>query len=184
MPEIKKTQERVPTHRELGFTDVKSPELPVHLDPEFETYTYGHVERGFGDMQNLLRLEKDDALFFFATLQQKEYWSTYIIGYFKVENVYACRQRSSQEVLGFKSKGFVNNAHLKRVNPSVDLLIKGGRSSKLLKRAFPLAEKDDKLALRSPLRNIVFTATGKRISSGTPWYRWTLTCNKSGNNFL
>ena len=68
---------------------------------------------------------------------------------------------------------------MKRVYPSVDLLIKGGSDSKLLKKAFPLAEENDHLALREPLRDIIHTATGKKITSGTPWFRWTLTCSNT-----
>jgi len=179
IPEGSQTRGKVPTYRDLGFTDVTFPELPVHLDPEFKTYTYGHVRRGFGDITNLLRLEEGNTLFFFATLQQERYWSTYIIGHFKIENIYDCRQLSTQEILSFKSRGFASNSHLKRVNPSVDLLIKGGKGSKLLRRAFPLAEKQDHLALRNSLRDIIFTATGKKILSGTPWFRWTLTCESA-----
>ena len=32
----------------MGFTDIKHPELFVHLDPEFETFTYGHVKSARG----------------------------------------------------------------------------------------------------------------------------------------
>lgn len=176
IPEYRETIKRVPAYRDLGFDHVKFPNLPVHLDPEFETFTYGHVTRGFGDIRNLLRLSDSDVLFFYATLQEASDWSMYIIGYLSNPKVYDCRQLSAEEILGLKSKGFENNAHLRRVTPSVDLLIKGGEGSKLLKKAFPLAEENNHLALREPLRDIIRTATGKKIKSGTPWFRWTLTC--------
>jgi len=179
IPESEKTREKVPTYRELGFGHVKFPDLPVHLDPEFQTLTYGHVTRGFGDLRNLLSLKKDDILFFYATLQKENEWSTYIIGCFRNLEVYDCRRLSTKEILGFKSRGFTRNAHLKRVDPSVDLLIKGGKGSRLLEKAFPLAQETYNLALRESLRDIILTATGKEIRSGTPWFRWTLTCNSS-----
>jgi len=181
IPESERTAEKVPSYRELGFRHVRFPDLPVHLDPEFETFTYGHVRRGFGDVRSLLRLEKKDVLFFYATLQREDVWSTYIIGYFRNVDVLDCRRLSIEEILKLKSREFANNAHLKRVNPSVDLLIKGGKGSELLKKAFPLAEEDNRLELRKSLRTLIWTATGKKIRSGTPWFRWTLTCNYLGS---
>ncbi len=179
IPEGQKTREKVSTYEELGFSQVKFPDLPVHLDPEFETFTYGHVRRGFGDLRCLLALKKGDVLFFFATLQKEEAWSTYVIGYFRNVEVCDCRELLGKEVLKLRFKIFANNAHLKRVNPSVDLLIKGGNGSKLLHKAFPLAEDKRPLALRNSLDKIISTATGKSISSGSPWFRWTLTCSNT-----
>lgn len=177
IPESNRTREKVPTYRGLGFGQVKFPDMPVHLDPEFEAFTYGHVRRGFGDLQNLLKLAKNDVLFFYATLQKKNNWSTYIIGYFRNLYIFDCRRLSMKEILSLKSKGFANNAHLKRVDPSVDLLIKGGDGSKLLEKAFPLAEDNDPLVLKKSLKDLIHTATGKAIRDGTPWFRWMLTCN-------
>ena len=91
--------------------------------------------------------------------------------------VFDCRKLSIEQILKLKSRGFGENAHLKRVDPSVDLLIKGGDGSRLLRKAFRLAEDYNHLALRKSLRAIISTATGKKIRSGTPWFRWTLTCN-------
>lgn len=39
IPEGQRTRERVPTYRELGLTHARYPDLRVHLDPEFETFT-------------------------------------------------------------------------------------------------------------------------------------------------
>lgn len=176
IPEYLTTRQKVPTYRELGFEHVKCPDLRVHLDPVFETFTYGHVRRGFGDVGTLLKLKEDDVLFFYATLQKKEEWSVYIIGYFKNPGVYDCRRLSKAGMLNFRSKGFADNAHLKRLEPSVDILIKGGKRSALLKRAFPLAEENAPLSLRKPLMHILCTTTGKNIGLGIPWFRWTLVC--------
>jgi hypothetical protein len=181
IPELRKTIEKVPTYRDLGFSYLRFPDLSVHLDPEFETFTYGHVRRGFGDIQNLLKLKSNGVLFFYATLQKDHGWAPYIMGYFKDLNICDCRDLSSEEIFDLKPMGFANNAHLKRVDPHVDFLIKGGEDSRLLKKAFPLAEEDNHLTFKEPLRDILCTATGKNIESGTPWFRWTLTCEKADN---
>lgn len=177
IPELRKTVEKVPTYRDLGFNHLRFPDLPVHLDPEFETFTYGHVRRGFGDIQKILKLKKDDILFFYATLQKDNGWAPYIIGYFKHLAIHDCRGLSSKEIFSLKSVGFTNNAHLKRVDPHVDFLIKGNEGSRLLKKAFPLGKEENHLTFKEPLEGIVLTATGKKIRSGTPWFRWTLICN-------
>lgn len=179
IPEGYPTREKVPTYDDLGFCNVRYPDLPVHLDPEFETHTYGHVRRGFGDIQNLLKLSRNDVVFFFATLQSEHDWAPYIIGYFRDVEIHDCRKLSSKEILELGSRGFSNNAHLKRVDPSVNFLIRGGEGSKPLVKAFPLAESADHKTLRKPLKDTILTATGKKVRSGTPWFRWTLISNNN-----
>jgi len=174
IPETEETICKVPTYRELGFSNVKFPDLPVHLDPEFETFTYGHVKRGFGDLKSLLNLSQNDVLFFTATLQKSSGWSYYVIGYFKHVTIYDCRKLTDKKIFLLKNEGFSNNAHLKRKNPSVDILVKGGEGSELLNKAFPLAEEGDNLTLAKPLRDIILTSSGKKVKHGTPWFRWTL----------
>jgi hypothetical protein len=178
IPEDQEISEKVPTYRELGFTEVRFPNLPVHLDPEFGTFTYGHVRRGFGDIQSLLRLKesRNGVLFFYATLQIDDGWAPYAIGFFKNLQIYDCRVLSKEEMMSFKAKGFSDNSHIKRIDPSVDFLIKGGEGSKPLKKAFPLAEDHDHKALRKSLENTILTPTGKKVKPGTPWFRWTLIC--------
>jgi len=179
IPETEETKVKVPTYRELGFSCVKFPDLPVHLDPEFETFTYGHVKRGFGDIECLLKLKRDNILFFYVTLQKREKWYPCIIGYFTNLELHDCRELTREQIQSFKYKGFANNAHLKRIDPYVDFLIKGGKGSQLFKKAFPLSEDSNPRELRKSLRDIILTATGKKIESGKPWFRWTLTCNKT-----
>ena len=62
-----KSARNAPTYRDLGFADVQYPDIRVHQDPEFKTFTYGHVRRGFGD-DRLWDMERGDILFFYATL--------------------------------------------------------------------------------------------------------------------
>ena len=53
--EDEKPERKIPTYRDLGFPNVKCPHLPVHLDPEFETFTYGHNNRvGDAGLQAML----------------------------------------------------------------------------------------------------------------------------------
>jgi hypothetical protein len=181
IPEYRATIEEVPTYREMGFENCKFPDLHAHVDPEFQTYTYGHVRRGFGDIKNLARLEKEDFLFFYATLQQKSDWGPYVIGYFLVSEKIDCRKLSEQEIRNLKERGFENNAHLKRINPHVDFLIKGSAGSRLLNKAFPLAEKSNPRILRRSLQDRVLTAGRKKIDSGKPWFRWTLISVNAGD---
>jgi hypothetical protein len=176
LSEIVKTTERVPTYRELGFSQVKFPDIPVHLDPEFKTFTYGHVKRGFGDIKCFKELETGDLLVFYSTLQYGGTWAPFIIGYFRIQRVINCRELSVDNILSLKSKGFQNNAHLKREDPHVDFLVKGDNTSRLLRRAFPLAEHTKPLTLRGLLKELILTPTGKRIENGKPWHRWTLVC--------
>jgi hypothetical protein len=178
LPETVETAEKVPIYKELGFSNVKFPDLPVHLDPEFKTFTYGHVKRGFGDIRCLKELEVGDLLAFYATLQYDSQWSPFAIGYFRVQQVIDCRRLSNEDIIALKAKGFQNNAHLKRVDPHVDFLIKGDRTSRLLNRAFPMAEERNPLKIRASLKDIVFTTTGKEIENGRPWYRWILICRE------
>lgn len=174
IPESEKTRRQPPTYRQLGFANVRKPDLPVHIDPKFSSFTYGHVKRGFGDIQNLLNLRKDDLLFFNATLANGDGWSTFIIGYFRVAKIHDCRKLTDNEVFGLED--FADNAHLQRIQPSVDILIKGGKRSRLLKKAFPLSDNNDPWSLREPLRNMIRTVTGRKIKPGTPWFRWMLKC--------
>lgn len=174
--ESRETIEKVPTYSDLGFSNVKYPHLRVHVDPEFQTYTYGHVKRGFGDIQSIARLKKDDVLFFYATLQQNSSWAPYIIGYFLIWEVLDCRNFSIERIRSLGRSGFENNAHLKRADPHVDFLIKGTEGSRLLSRAFALSEKTNPLTLKESLRDVVLTAKQRRIDLGKPWFRWTMVC--------
>ncbi len=179
IPEVERTREKSPTYRELGFHNVKYPDLPVHLDPEFDTFTFGYFNRGFGSTETLLNLKKKDYLFFYATLDKEKGWAPFLIAYFKIYSVVDCRKSSHKEIFQLESKGFKQNAHLKRKNPSVDLLIRGSKNSRLLAKAFPLAEDFNHLRLKKSLRRLIFTIGGKKIQRNTPWYRWTLVTSNS-----
>ncbi len=131
------TNPPAPTFAELGFSTLKFPHHQVHVDPEFDTYTYGHVAR-FGD-SCLWRMKRGDVLFFFATLDLLPHlrnWGLYILGHFFVSRVLDTRGMNQDEIRNLK--GFENNAHARQTKRVVQLLVKGNRKSRLYKRAIPL----------------------------------------------
>jgi len=178
IPEESEIIDEIPTYAELDWISQENiPVLdkPVHLDPEFKTYTYGHATRGFGDMGLLMDLKEGDYLFFHSTLDNKHEpseWLTAIIGYFEIEKVIDCRELSSSEIK--EMGGFENNAHLKRKDSGVDLLISGTEDSKLLEKCVPLSSFEDPRKLKDEFKEFVMTPSGKEINDGNPWFRWTL----------
>ncbi len=180
IPETKDCTGNIPTYSDLKWIEpqkLKKPGLKVHLDPEFETYTYGHVKRGFGDVNSLLSLEKGEYLFFHSTLshiKDPSKWVTAIIGYFEVDDVIDCRKVSNDEIKENYRERFGNNAHLKREQPNVDFLVKGSEDSKLLKKAILLSDFDSPRKLKDYFKDTITTTGGKKIKDDHPWYRWTL----------
>ena len=178
--------DRPVTYADMGLAEFVAsrgldPGSIAHYDPEFETFTYGHRRRGFGD-NVLWDLFKGDYLMFMATLDYygngerapwiNPRWGAYIIGYFMIE-----RAPLTQE--GFNSSTwakdrFQNNAHFRRIDKQADLWISGSLESKLLKKAFPLSNPIDPLKPNELTKKVFlsqYTKTGG-------WYRWTLSCSK------
>lgn len=165
-----------PTYADLGFADLPHPDLPVHLDPEFDTFTYGHRRR-FGDAR-LWDLRPGDLLFFYATLDhlpERRAWGLYAIGYFVVEEALDVRGWPPDQVMALSA--FRANAHLKRVEPGVDLLVRGGPGSRLLQTALPLSDPDDPRRPHPALDGLLTTVTGRPLG-GQGWWRWLL-CSQS-----
>lgn len=182
IPEEKLVKCKVPTYAELNacpYTQLKAPNLPVHIDPEFDTNTYGHAKR-WGEIKALLDLKPGDYLFFHATLShlnKPQLWLTAIIGYFIKESVNDCRKLTKEEIEEQYGKRFASNAHLKRTDPSIDLLISGSKNSKLLQRAIPLSDFSAPGRLNEKFKDNIRTVTGKQIA-GKGWCRWTLKINR------
>lgn len=183
IPEIKSVKDKVPTYAKLQLKNpyrLKEPNCPVHLDPEFSTYTYGHIKRGYGDVDAILKLNKGDYLFFHATLSHptsQNLWLTAIIGYLIIESVCDCRNLTKDEITRQYSKRFMSNAHLKRTHPSVDFLISGSKKSKLFRHAILLSNFSNPLCLNEKLKHNISTVTSKQIDDGKPWHRWVLKVN-------
>ena len=163
---------RLPTYEDLGFADVRYPHLPVHLDPEFTTHTYGHVRR-FGD-QALFKMKGGDILFFYATLDllpKRKAWGVYIIGFFDIDYVVDARSMTDDAIKNLSD--FHGNAHLKRRTPQVELLVKGRLSSRLFSQAIRLSDSLDAHLLDTQFGKVLSTVTGKPLQ-GPGWHRWLM----------
>ena len=150
------SEKNVNTHEEKTFNNTRglngkyySCYLPekiknrkLHMDPEFETFTYGDqtAKRNY-----LLKLEKNDLLVFYAGLTP--YNNTvheealYIIGYFQVEEVLDFNGLSTSE-RRHKCRIYQNNSHIKSEGLD-ELVIVHGRqeTSKILEKALLISKK-------------------------------------------
>ena len=111
-------------------------EQPMHVDPEFDTFTYGDpgpAKRG------LARLEPGDLLVFYAGLEGWDHPSPpalYIIGYFEIAYAGRAGQFSERQ----RSDLFAGNAHVRipmtfAEQPTDLVLVKGRNGSRLLSNA-------------------------------------------------
>ena len=113
-----------------------------HLDPEFETFTYGDhtVKRRY-----LLKLDQGDLLVFYAGLTpyhtKKRAEGLYIVGYLTVEKVIDFDSLSQREIHRIK-KAYPHNAHFRAGSDLRGLvLVVGNRhQSRLLDKAIPLTQ--------------------------------------------
>ncbi|MBU0628250.1 MAG: hypothetical protein KKC75_03605 [Nanoarchaeota archaeon] len=177
---IEETQKQ---RSKFTFRDLNNPlirkaaDTPCHYDPEFTTYTYGHVKRGFGDhmLYEPDLLNSDVCLFFYATLNidnNPAKWGVFIIGFFEVDKIVNAMSLTKEQI--FSLADFKNNAYLKREEPGVDLLIKGKNASKLFKHAIPLSKLDDPTEIDSKFADLITTTSGKKIEKSNSWHRWVL----------
>jgi hypothetical protein len=116
---------------------------PVHLDPEFETFTYGDPSR---PKRSLGKLQRGDMLVFYCGL---EGWGNcdappalYLMGYFEVELAIPTAGEADQALI---EQYFANNFHVR--HPSTYqrdkdrlVLVKGGAGSRLLTRAVKISQ--------------------------------------------
>ena len=156
----------------------------VHLDPEFETFTYGDPT---APKRSLRKLEKGDYLVFYAGLQrwsEKTGWSQgsspalYIIGYFVVE-LAGMATEFSKRVLKVE---FGKNFHVRypsvfEVQRDQLVLVKGGAGSRLLNKPCKISTvgKDragKPLKVLSPAMRKVFGDFGGKVSIQRSPPRW------------
>lgn len=196
IPESRKlATNRCRTYRQLGLADyVPSSyvDRPVHEDPEFVTFTYGHVRRGFGDMRSLKMLGKGDYLFFMATLSYKgraeqalpwinTEWGAYIVAFFKIDLVCEISELLASRNL---RNMFAFNAHMKRKKPDAQLWIKGIDGA-LLQTAIPLSDAEESTKPNAFTRRVFTTVNGRNLSEHDKyWYRWTLATHDEELSFL
>ncbi|MGI8551587.1 MAG: hypothetical protein ACR2PL_12510 [Dehalococcoidia bacterium] len=107
----------------------------MHVDPEFETYTYGDPGP---TKAGLTRLEKGDMLIFYCGLQgydRKFEPALYIAGYFEIEHVAKAGTLSADELSEFSNNAHVCQKAILQKQRDKLLLIRGTKNSRLLSRA-------------------------------------------------
>jgi Nucleotide modification associated domain 3 len=111
----------------------------MHLDPEFETYTYGDPSV---PKAGLRRLQQGDLLVFYVGLQEPgRQPALHLIGYFEVARAGLASTFTDQEL----KTHFTANFHVRHMSLFVEqyqrlVLVKGGDGSRLLKRAVKISE--------------------------------------------
>ena len=119
-------------NRQRKYRDIR-----LHLDPEFDTFTYGDPTPL---KRRLRKLEKGDLLIFYAGLEGwRDYVCSpalYIIGYFEVEKAGLATDFSLIEI----REDFGKNFHVRHKLVFEDqqnrlVLVKGSKKSRLLRKA-------------------------------------------------
>jgi hypothetical protein len=141
-----------PTRMQSQMRDV-----PMHVDPEWATYTYGDPT---SPKAGLRRLHEGDILAFYAGLEGWDFDrppALYLVGYFVVSLAGLARELLDEVVKEQFGQNFhVRHAKVYERDLSTLVLVKGGPGSRLLHRAFCIScEGQD--ARGAPL---------KRLSSG------------------
>jgi hypothetical protein len=153
---------------------------PVHLDPEFETFTYGDPTQ---PKRSLGTLQPGDMLVFYCGLEGwddcHEPPALYLMGYFEVELAIPVAGEADQSLIG---RHFANNFHVR--HPSTYqrdkdrlVLVKGGPGSRLLTKAVKISKVGQDKAGR-PLKVLsdemraVFGEFGEKSSIQRSTPRW------------
>ena len=141
--EIEKERKEKRTYKSLDLSHAVPDKLvkkKVHLDPEFESFTYG--DQGNQKSKALLKLNKGDLLvFYFEGRRQSDPHETgcFIFAYFVVKYVVEWNNLSSVDRKKYE-KVLKNNAHFRSSKPKDNLVIvKGYSKSKLFKKCIPIA---------------------------------------------
>jgi hypothetical protein len=113
-----------------------------HIDPEFETFTYGDPTK---PKKSLLKLVEDDLLVFYAGFQpyqNTEYdEALYFVGYFTVKECIDFNKLSNKENEEYH-RLYLNNFHLKKKLSTDNLVMVSGEpnKSKLLPKAILISQ--------------------------------------------
>jgi hypothetical protein len=156
----------------------------IHLDPEFETFTYGDPTT---PKRSLQKLERGDYLIFYCGLQEwdgETGWrangspALYIVGYFVIELAGMAADLPKTTL----KKEFGQNFHVRY--PSVFqkqrdelVLVKGGPGSRLLEKAHRISSvgvnrSGQPLKILSPEMQRVFGTFGGKVSIQRSPPRW------------
>jgi hypothetical protein len=122
----------------------------IHHDPEFGSFTYGDPTT---PKTGLRKLTKGDLLIFYSGLEGWDFRfdpALYIIGYFEVQKAVVARDYTWEEL----QTDFNNNFHVRHLPVFQDqkdrlVLVKGGRGSRLLKKAFRISVRQNNKACKS-----------------------------------
>ena len=113
-------------------------EKKIHLDPEFETFTYG--EPTYPKRNALLKLEKGDLLVFYLggknwDDQSDNEYGVYIFAYFVIDKTIDWNSLSEKEQKQLSKNELKNNAHIISSKPRTNLVVAIGdkKKSKKLK---------------------------------------------------
>lgn len=156
----------------------------VHLDPEFDTFTYGDPT---APKRSLRKLENGDYLIFYCGLQEWDKatgWKEgrhpglYIVGYFVVEMAGMATDFSKRMVeLEFGQNFHVRYPSVFKTQREQLVLVKGGRESRLLQKAYRISSEGrdrsgKRLKVLSPEMQKVFGDFGGKVSIQRSPPRW------------
>jgi hypothetical protein len=152
---------------------------PVHVDPEFESNTYGDPARG--PKAGLRHLESGDLLIFYCGLEGYGHDSPpalYLLGYFEVQIAGLARELGDE----FVRREFAANFHVRHSAVYEEqherlVLAKGTAASKRLTRAVCISAvgrdvRGAPLKILSPAMQSVFGTLGGRLSLQRSTPRW------------
>jgi hypothetical protein len=150
----------------------------MHVDPEFDTFTYGSPGRNTAGLRNL---ESGDMLVFYCGLEPWDFRGDpglYICGYFEVKTAGYAKEFNDLTL----SNLFSQNYHVKHKKVFQDqrqdlVLVKGGRGSKLLDRAVLISDYGEDrsgraLKVLSVEMQTIFGDFGGKISIQRSPTRW------------
>ena len=120
---------------------IRMAKQPMHVDPEFETFTYGDPTSPKAGLRNL---KPGDLFVFYAGLEGFDISSPpalYLIGYFEVKTAGLATSFSKGEI----ETHFAHNFHVRHralfeQQKEQLVLVKGGKGSRLLNKARLLSE--------------------------------------------
>jgi hypothetical protein len=157
---------------------IKMAAQPMHVDPEWETFTYGDPSP---PKAGLRRLERGDLLVFYGGLQGWDHESApalYLLGYFKVEIAGIAAELGDSLVFEkFAANFHVRHKVVYQRQRSRLVLVKGGYGSRLLKKAVCISAvgrtKDGKpLKILSPDMQSIFGDFDGKLSFQRSPTRW------------
>lgn len=162
-----------PAHRRASMAN-----QAMHVDPEFETFTYGDPT---SPKAGLRRLQPGDILAFYAGLEGWQHPSApalYLVGYFVVAWAGLAAEHPADHVRATCGQNFhVMHDELYRRQCERLVLVKGGAGSRLLTRAHCISEMGTNRVGRpwkvlSPAAQSVFSDFGGRTSIQRSPPRW------------